>query len=65
MPEARRISDICRRKQKHFDIHNLLEACKKYPRIPVDRLRVISKAILPKISENKNPEECWKKRLKQ
>jgi hypothetical protein len=34
VPEGRRISDIYRRKQKHIDIHNLLEACKKYPQIP-------------------------------
>jgi hypothetical protein len=34
VPDARRISDIYRRKQKHIDIHNLIEACKKYPRIP-------------------------------
>jgi hypothetical protein len=34
VPEARRVSDIYRRKQKHIDIHNLLEACRKYPQIP-------------------------------
>jgi hypothetical protein len=34
VPEAQRISDIYRRKQKHIDIHKLLEACKKYPQIP-------------------------------
>ena len=26
--------DIYRRKQKHIDIHNLIEACRKYPQIP-------------------------------
>jgi hypothetical protein len=34
LPGPRRLSDIYRRKQKHIDIHNLIEACQKYPQIP-------------------------------
>jgi hypothetical protein len=34
LPGAQRVSDIYRRKQKHIDIHNLIEACRKYPQIP-------------------------------
>jgi hypothetical protein len=34
LPGPRRLSDVYRRKQKHIDIHNLCEACAKYPQIP-------------------------------
>jgi hypothetical protein len=34
LPYAQRISDVYRRKQKHIDIHDLCEACAKYPQIP-------------------------------
>lgn len=30
-----RLSDIYRRKQKHIDVHNLIEAMQKYPQIPI------------------------------
>jgi hypothetical protein len=34
LPGRQRISDVYRRKKKHIDIHNLCEACAKYPQIP-------------------------------
>lgn len=34
VPEASRVSDVYRRKQKHIDIHNLIDACRRYPQIP-------------------------------